>query len=776
LDCAEVEVMQRCKLLKFLPLLILLLASCTRDPKVQAQQALEQGNKFFGKERYREAAIMYRRALQKDLRFGEGYYRLALTEIKLGNYGESLKWLRRAVELQPANTDAITKLADLYMQAAMTLPTQKTLLLGDVKDLSDKLLKLNPDSFDGHRLKGQVALVSKDAPGAIVEFEKANQVNPNQASLVLVYFTALVYNNQFSDAEKLAQEFIEKNKTDARMYDLLYVQYARRGNVAAAGALLKQKVANNPTQAKYLIQLAGHYFFTGKRPEMEATINQLGDEKKYPEGRLMAGDFYYFRLRDTDNAKAQFEAGIKAFPKAKATYQKRLVEVYVATGKNQQANDMLAAVLKDNPKDSDAIAMRASMMLTTGNRDQINMAANDLQTLVSKSPQNHLYHFNLARALIVKGDLDGARLQLEEAIKIRSDFTAGRIMLGRLYMAKGDAARALKEAEGVLGIDRNNLQAHLMRSNALLTLGDKDKAREELNAITRVYPQNTEARYQEGFLAYQEKDYKKSEQIYGELFKSNPKDARGLAGQTESLAAQNRLGDAIRETQAAIDKDPQRQDLKLVLAKFYVRGERYNEAIGLYQTLLTQDPRSRDLLWQLGETQRRKGDINAAIETFRRCSQSAPSDTTCLTQLGMIYEGTGKQELAKPIWEQILKIQPDHPLALNNLAFAKAQDGVDLDQALTMSQKARQQMPNSPAVSDTLGWIYVKKNLSDDAVRIFKDLTVQNPTSPTFHYHYGVALLQKGDKPSARKELLTALQDKPSVNEEAKIKELLQKI
>jgi Flp pilus assembly protein TadD len=142
----------------------------------------------------------------------------------------------------------------------------------------------------------------------------------------------------------------------------------------------------------------------------------------------------------------------------------------------------------------------------------------------------------------------------------------------------------------------------------------------------------------------------------------------------------------------------------------------------------------------------------------------------------MIYEGTGKSDQAKPLWEQVLKIQPDNPLALNNLAFAKAQDGVDLDQALTMSQKARQQMPSNPQVSDTLGWIYVKKNLSDDAVRIFKDLTAQVPNSPTFHYHYGVALLQKGDKPSAKKELLTALADKPSTNEELKIKELLQKI
>jgi tetratricopeptide (TPR) repeat protein len=770
--------MQRCKLLKLLPLFLVLLlaASCTRDPKVEAQRQLENANKFFAKGKYREASIMYRRALQKDLRFGEAYYRLALTEIKLGNYGEALKWLRRAVELQPTNTDAITKLADLYLQGAMTVATQRSFLIGEVKDLSDKLLKLNPDSYDGHRLKGQVLLLSRDAPGAIAEFEKANKASPNQAALVLVYFTALVYNNQFPEAEKLAQEFIDKNKTDSRMYDLLYVQYARQNNVPAAEALLKLKVANNPTQSKYLIQLAGHYFFVNKRPEMEAVIKELSDEKKFPEGHLMAGDFYYFRLRDLENARAQFEAGIKAFPKDKATYQKRLVELYATSGKNQQANDMLKEVLKDNPKDNDAIAMRAALMLTTGNRDQINLAANDLQALVTKSPTNHLYHFNLARALIAKGDIDGAKLQLEEAIKIRSDFTAARVMLGRLYGAKGDPARSLKEAEGVIAIDRNNLQAHLMRSNALLTLGDKDKARQELAAITKAYPQNLEARYQTGFLAFQDKDYKKSEQIYGDLFRANPKDARGLAGETESLAAQNRLGDAIKETQLAIEKEPQRQDLKQVLAKFYVRSERYNDAIAIYQNLLTQDPRSQSLLWQLGETQRRKGDLNAAIDTFRRCSQSAPSDTSCLTQLGMIYEGTGKTDQSKPIWEQILKIQPDHALALNNLAFSKAQDGVDLDQALTMSQKARQQMPNNPSVSDTLGWIYVKKNLSDDAVRIFKDLTTQVPDSPTFHYHYGVALLQKGDKPSAKKELMIALADKPSTGEEAKIKELLQKI
>jgi tetratricopeptide (TPR) repeat protein len=771
--------MQRCKLLKFLPiLLILVLAGCNRDPKVQAQRQLEQANKFFARAKYKEAAIMYKRALQKDMRYGEAYYRLGLTELKLGGYGDALRWLRRAVELQPTNTDAITKLADLYMLAATqgSNQNQQKQLLDEVKDLADKLLQQNAESYDGHRLKGQLALMGHDPKAAVEEFEKANRIKPYQTDVVLVYFQALVLDNRFPDAEKLANDLIDRQKNYGTMYDMLFGQYLRQKDLPAAEALLKRKLANNPTQARYVVQMAQFYFLTGKKAEMDQVMQQLNDEKKFPDGHLAAGDFYMLRLQDRENARLQYEAAVKAFPKDKMIYQKRLVELFALSGRGQQANEMLAQILKDNPKDSEALGMRAALMLATGNRDQINAAANDLQTLVTKSPENHMFRFNLARAMVAKGELEPARLQLEEAIKLRSDFVLARVLLSKIYLAQSQPAKALKEAEGVLTIDKNNLQAHLTRSSALLGMGDRDKAREELDLISKVYPQNPEARYQVGFLAYQDKDFKKSEQIFSEMYKANPNDTRGLAGVTESLAAEGRIDEAVKETEAAVQKEPQRRDLKLVLAKFYVRSQRYDDAIGIYQALIKEDPKSADLLFQMAETERRKGDLNTAVDTFRRCSQAAPSDTACLTQMGLILDATGKRDQAKPIYEQILKIKPDNPVALNNLAFIKAEEGVDLDQALSMSQRARQAMPNAPEVSDTLGWIYIKKNLSEDAVRVFKDLTDKVPTNPTFHYHYGMALLQKGDKPSAKKELEKALEDKPSKGDEAKIRELLQKI
>jgi tetratricopeptide (TPR) repeat protein len=592
--------------------------------------------------------------------------------------------------------------------------------------------------------------------------------------LSVAYFQALVSNNQVSEAEKLARDVIAKNKTYAPIYDILYIQYMRTKRADEGEKVLKEKLENNPKQSTFVLQLMQHYFLLNKRQEMDAMVARLTDEKNFPEGHLLAGDFFYFRAREYDRAQAQYEAGMKAVPKDKAVYQKRMIELYAATGKNQEANQMLADLIKENPKDSDAIAMRAALMLSTGNRDQINTAANDLQALVTKNPQNHLLRFNLARAQLAKGDVEAARLQLEEAVKLRTDFIAARDLLARINLVKGDAGKALKAADEIIALDRNNLQAHLIRSSALLGMNDRDKAREELEYITKTFPQNVDARYQIGFLAFQEKDYKRAGQIWTDLYKSNPNDRRGLVGVTEAYAAENHMNEAIAEMQKALDKEPERRDLKLYIANLYVRAERYDDAIKMYNGLLEKEPKNADLHFKLAETLRRKGDVNQAIDNFRKCGQESTSATICLVQMALLLDAIGKRDQAKPVYEQILKIQPDQPVALNNLAFIKAEEGVDLDQALTMAQRARQKNPASDDIADTLGWIYIKKSLSEEAVRIFRDLVQKEPKNPNFHYHYGMALAQKGDKISAKKELEQALQNKPSKDDEAKIRQTLQ--
>jgi len=760
---------------KLLLLLVftLFVTSCSRDPKVQARRYVDNGNKFYEKSKFKEASIMYRRALQKDLRFGEAYYRLALTDIKLASYGDAVRSLRRAVELEPNNTDAAVKLADILMVAVAQDRDHADELIKEVKQLTEKLLQKDPNSYDGHRLQGQLALVLKDAPGAVKEFELANRAKPNQTDLSLAYFQALVANKQAPEAEQMALAVLDKNKNFAAMYNLLYVYYMQTNRLPEAERILQRKVDNNPQQGSYLVEQAAHYLITRQNDKIDGVMQRLSDEKKFPDGHLLAGDFLYFRARDFDRARAQYEAGANASKQDKVVYQKRLVELLSTTGKSQDANQLLATILKESPNDSDAVAMRAALMLVTGDIKQINQAVNDLQSLVTKAPDNHLLRFNLARAYAAKNDMEQARLQLEAAIKSRPDFIQARNMLSRIYLNKGDYGKALKEADEVIGMNKNDLPARLNRSSALMGIGDPQKARQELDTVLAISPNNPDARYQAGYLAWTQKDYKRAEQVFDDLYKANPKDSRGMIGLVETMASQNHIGDAIKLLQDSIARQPERRDLQLALANLYVRDQRFDEAVKLLQALLKAEPKSADLLLRLAETERRKGDVNTAIETFRLASQAAPADTRPLLQLGLLMDGTGRRDQAKPIYEQILKIQPDHPIALNNLAYIKAEEGQDLDEALTMAQRARQGMPNSPDVMDTLGWIYLKKNLSDDAIRTFKELVVASPNSAAYHYHYGMALLQKGDKPSAKRELETAIHFNPSKDDGVKIRQLL---
>ena len=95
--------MKRVPLLLVIPLLVLLTA-CNTDPKAASRKYVDNGNKYFTRGKFKEASIMYRRALNKDARYGEAWYRLGLTDMQLNIPLEAARAFSRARELDPAST------------------------------------------------------------------------------------------------------------------------------------------------------------------------------------------------------------------------------------------------------------------------------------------------------------------------------------------------------------------------------------------------------------------------------------------------------------------------------------------------------------------------------------------------------------------------------------------------------------------------------------------------------------------------------------------------
>ncbi len=757
-------------------LLLVFGISCSRDPEVVKKKYLESGNKYFDNGKYKEASLMYRKALQKDMRYGEAYYRLALADLKLGKLQEAVRALRRSVELDPANTDAHSILADIYLSAFVYAPDRSKALLKEVKELADGLLARDAKSFQGLRLAGYLALTNNDVAGAIEKFQAANEVKPLEPNVALPLAQALFAAGKADDGEKLSRALIDKHKGFGAIYDLLYVEYTRRARPQDAEQILNEKIANNPKDATFLLQLAAHYFSHKRRIEMLSTLQRVLDNKKdWPQARGFVGDFY-FRLKEYDNAVEQYQTGAKESTKDKMIYQKKIVETLAQQRKFGEAAQVVETILKDDPKDVDALAMRAALSLQAGDRTQLQSAINDLQAAITRAPNNPVLRFNIGRAYLAKNDLDQARQQFREAMKLRPDYLPPQIALATIELGRRDWSKALQAANDILKLDPANLVARLIRSNALIGMGDRGQARTEVVEVLKTNPKLADARLQLAMLDFTEKKYKEAELAFREVYEGTPPDARGLMGLLEVDLAQNRCDQAIQLIESEVKKQPTRADYQVALANSCVRCRKFDQAISVFENLASQNPLSPELQMQLGTTFRYKGDVDSAIKCFRKAKDLAPNNPQPILELALILERSGRQVEARPMYDQILKLDPDNAIALNNLAYIYAESGSDLDQALTYAQRAKQKSPQESNIADTLGWIYIKKNLSDNAIGIFRDLVSQYPDNSTFRYHLGMALFQKGDKPGARKELQVALLKKPSKEEEVRIKELLGKI
>jgi tetratricopeptide (TPR) repeat protein len=142
----------------------------------------------------------------------------------------------------------------------------------------------------------------------------------------------------------------------------------------------------------------------------------------------------------------------------------------------------------------------------------------------------------------------------------------------------------------------------------------------------------------------------------------------------------------------------------------------------------------------------------------------------------MVLEQGGRWTEAQQVYQAAVKMDPNNGLSLNNLAFLMAEHGGDLNSALNMANKAKQIMPNLTEVTDTLGWIYLKKGMPDIAIESFRELVAKAPHQATYRYHLGMALLQKGDRPSALREFQNALKDNPKKEERDDMQEKIQKM
>jgi tetratricopeptide (TPR) repeat protein len=138
-----------------------------------------------------------------------------------------------------------------------------------------------------------------------------------------------------------------------------------------------------------------------------------------------------------------------------------------------------------------------------------------------------------------------------------------------------------------------------------------------------------------------------------------------------------------------------------------------------------------------------------------------------------LYESKSDWKQAEDADQSALTLSPQHPLASNNLARLMLQNGGNLDVALSLAQTARQGLPDSSAVADTLAWVDYQKGAYQSAIGLLQEvLQLQEknnaPDNPDTHYHLGMAYAKSGQPALAQQQLERALKINPNASEARK--------
>src|SRR5438477_3152572 len=132
----------------------------------------------------------------------------------------------------------------------------------------------------------------------------------------------------------------------------------------------------------------------------------------------------------------------------------------------------------------------------------------------------------------------------------------------------------------------------------------------------------------------------------------------------------------------------------------------YLRAETLLRHVVEIDPTNLAAYGQLGQIYATQGQVDRAIAEFDELAKRDPKSVAAPTIVGMLLTAQNKREDAKKRYELALSIDQRAPVAANNLAWLYAEDGGNLDVALQLAQSAKSGLPDSPEVTDTLGWIY----------------------------------------------------------------------
>jgi tetratricopeptide (TPR) repeat protein len=749
---------------------LLLFCSCDRfrDPNVAKLKYLQSGQSYFDKGEYGRANIQFRKALQIDHQYAEAYYRLGLSDIKLQIWPEALKSLDQAVVLDPANLPAHISLAELDLSARRW---------EDARQQAGAALKLDPNNVDAYVLSGQIEFRSGHVREAVEAFQQAERLDPKERRAQVGLGEVNVVLRQYPQAETHYIRAIELDPSSVATYMNLAELYRLENQPDSVVRVLHQCISANPKAATPYMSLATLYLERGDRAGVDSVFQEFRVANNSSTDALLSVSGFYLKIGDNAQAKKVIEEVLSRDPKNRDPKnddaRKLLVKAELNLQEWDAAEKLNGELMARLPKDPDCRLASAQLLLARGKKAD---AVAKLQALVSDVPDMATAHFVLATAYYQTGNAARAIESLKDTIAKDANFLPGYLALADFYLQKQDGKTAISYADVALRRDPRSVVGRIDHANGQLVLGDLPHAFQEFTFLAERDPKSPIFQERLGYIAMRQKNSSHAEQLLNTALENQADFLPAMRDLVELYASQKQPEKAIARLQQQLQKAPTQSDFYELLGDTYIATRQWDAAEQAFHSALDQNKNAYLAHSQLARLYARDQKFPQALAEAQAVTRERPDILSGYIILGSIYEQTGAFDQARATYEQAIQRDPNFAPALNNLAWIYCEHGGDLDLALSLAQRAKQNRPSDPETSDTLAWIEYRKGLYGEATGLLRDSLRQVPDSSLFQYHLGMVLLKTGKESEAKPILARALSSNLSPADAAQARSALQQL
>lgn len=768
----------------------------------RAAAAREQKKNDEATQLFDQAIDLMRAGLDNYPNFSQGWTYLAGAYLDSGRTEEAKTTLLRALQINPTNSYASLFLGRIaqsegdekaerrYLaEAAKALPEDSWVKdrlrhYGEKDDpktgitAREALLKEKPEDVENlvvlARLYADPKVAAHDK--AVDCYRKALAASKNDLGVAIEFadFYSSEEVNQPAEGEKLLREMFdaEEDKPRRAMAAVALGRFfEKQKELATADRHMRQAAFLDPS-IRVLTMVAEFYARTGKLKESSENYEKLIE--------LAAGD----------PAKVQ-------------EFRSRLAATLLSMGDLERAKDHIDRFMADYPANSEGLILFAAYHRISGD---VEKAKSALDAHIAKDPDNPVAHWQRGQLYLLMGRWELAIDDLKKAKAYKPDgFNyQHRIALADALIEAGRSEEAISELQMIL--EAKDDEASVAESL--------------LDAYTRVRParfadaENLIYRFQSRFprdprwptllgkLGELAQDWDKAIVGYERaaevgsyrpdmvlaLFKAyrsanKPQKIIQCASDHLSAAALERMPEALSALAWAYGQlkieDKCHETFDRALKSAGSSFETYSRVVGDIVTTLgpeaalrraqeqsQADPENVAKLQAMVHLLRFNGQTEEAIKTCDKIIALAGGDADLIfghLAKGMLLSGEKRYVEARKEYEEILKLNPDQPMTLNNLAYLLGERLNLPAEALPYAKKAAQLQPRDANVLDTYGWtLYLNKKYGEAAGTLLRAIEMEGDRMPDtmknadLRYHLGLLYREQGRPEDAQAMLLAA--------------------